>query len=1456
MAEHHRSSTVKRALLEIRRLRQQLQAAQSERHEPIAIVGMGCRFPGGVSDEAGYWTLLREGVDAIREMPSDRWNTAAYYDADPMTPGKMATRFGGFLDGIDGFDHAFFGITPREAASVDPQQRLVLEVAWEALEHAGISPDDVMEQPVGIFIGAGLQDYFQLLLRRPTADIDAYVASGGTLSVIAGRLAYFLGTQGPALVVDTACSSSLVAVHQACRSLRTRESHLAIVGGVSTMLLPELTVNFSQAGMLSADGRCKAFDAAADGYVRSEGCGIVILKRLADAQTDGNRILAVIRGSAVNQDGRSSGLTVPNGVAQEGVLRAALQDAGLEPAEIDYVEAHGTGTALGDPIEVLALARALGRGRTLETPLLVGSVKTNLGHLEAAAGVAGLIKVALALDRAQLPRSLHFHTPNPHVDWPALPVRVVTAHTEWPERNGCRRAGVSSLGFSGTNAHVVLESAPHGAADDVSASVAGCHALPLSARSQGALRMLATKYAERLQQDPTPAGVVCRTASTGRRHFSHRLAVVGASGEELSQRLHEWVARDGNREIGDAQAGEPRIVLAFSGQGAQYAGMGRGLYESVPVFRETIANCEKILKGTLAVPLTDVLFGADANDRMLDAASTQPALFALEYALAEVWRSWGIRPAAVVGHSLGEYVAACVAGVWTLEDGLRLVAERGRLIARLPRVGRMAAIFASSTTVRAALPPYDRRVEIAAVNSASNVVVSGDQDAVQRLCDEFKARGVQTATLNTSHAFHSPHMEPILDELERAAERVAARAPRIPLLSNVSGRPFDEDVPPSASYWRRHTRHPVLFRDAVLWLQEHELVHVIEVGPRATLCGLGRQNDPDGRTMWLPSIMGRGTDQRDLLSSLARLYSAGASIVWREVERTRGTVALPTYPFERQRHWIAAPVERLDPVSAASDEERWRQVSAAASAQADMAPLSLRVTGFTEKWSVLEDLSYAAMAATLGRLGAFGTPQESCDLQHLRERCGIVPPFERLVARWVSHLVTRGWLIESGRTLTAPASFPTAVPSELLERARREFDDYPELLRYVESCVEQLEHVLTGRSSPLDTLFPRGSTTLAEGLYERSPVARYFNAIVAAAVAAVQSSAYGRQFRVIEIGAGTGGTTSALLARLDPSRTDYVMSDIGPWFLSRAEERFASFPFVRFVQLDIEQSLETQPVAGSVYDCVVAANVLHATRNLDHVLNQIFTLLAPGGVLVALETTDHPAWMDVTTGLIAGWQRFEDRWRDDTPLLRPETWKDALSTAGFVRVDAWPSRDSATSILGQHVVVAQRPVMHSRSDEIGVGSLTRPIGRRAPEQPNVHRPADLAECTASERLEQVSHLVRAEVMRVLRLGTHEVPSMRQRLMDLGVDSLMALELRESLTRRLALPEPLPATLIFEYPSIGDIATHLCTLLEPDSTAAGNSRGHTGPSVDRLAETIADLDDDAVAALVDARLRNL
>ena len=886
--------------------------------EPIAVVGMGCRFPGAENPEA-FWQLLRSGTDAISPVPEDRWDVDRYYDPEPGTPGKMYTRYGGFIDSVDQFDPEFFGISPREAERIDPQQRLLLEVVWEALENASIAPSQLSGTQTGVFIGCGNYDYGLLLFRRDASNINAYDGTGGTIGITANRLSYTLNLRGPSLSVETACSSSLVATHLACESLRRQESNMCLVGGVSLMLAPQQTIIYSQARMMAADGRCKTFDADADGYVRGEGCGIVVLKRLADAVRDGDNIRAVIRGSAINQDGLSNGITAPNGPSQQAVIRQALENAGVAPAEISYIETHGTGTSLGDPIEIRSLRAVLMKDRTLEQPCRFGSVKTNVGHLEAAAGMAGLIKVILSAQHGELPPHLNFNKLNPLISFEDTPFSIPTDLTPWDCHTESRLAGVSSFGFGGTNAHLIVEEAP--TVSEVESNVGHPQVLTLSAKSENALQELAQKYVTFLDNNIASINNVCLTANVGRSHFEHRLAVVTNSASQLQEQLSAFAKGKDARNLISQQLTRrtaPKTAFLFTGQGSQYVGMGRELYDTQPTFREALNRCADILEPYLEQPLLEVLYPSTPESLLNQTAYTQPALFAIEYALYQLWQSWGIKPNVVMGHSVGEYVAATVAGVFSLEDGLKLIATRGKLMQALPEGGEMVAIFAPQTQVVEAINDCDCKaeVDIAAINGNSNIVISGQAEAVQKVVAFLEATGVKTKQLIVSHAFHSHLMQPMLAEFEKVASQITYAAPRLKIISNLTGQLADKTIA-TPQYWVDHVSQAVQFAKSMETLAQQKYKIFVEIGSQPILLGMGRRIlDPPqpplqrGGVVWLPSLRRKKSDWQQMLSSLSQLYLEGAKVDWIGLAKDypHQRVELPTYPFQRQRYWIESDV--------------------------------------------------------------------------------------------------------------------------------------------------------------------------------------------------------------------------------------------------------------------------------------------------------------------------------------------------------------------------------------------------------------------------------------------------------------------------------------------------------------------------------------------------------------------
>lgn len=882
--------------------------------EAIAIIGLGCRFPSARNPEE-FWQLMCNGVDAITEVPADRWDVDALYDPSPGSRGKMNTRWGGFLEQVDQFDPEFFGIAPREATYIDPQQRLLLEIAWEALEDAGQVAEYLARTNTGVFIGISSNDYHQRLHKGGLGEINAYMGTGNAFSIAANRLSYMFDFRGPSMAIDTACSSSLVAVHLACQSLRSGESNLALAGGVNLLLSPELTIIFSQAQMMAADGRCKTFDAKANGYVRGEGCGIVVLKRLSDALKDSDNILALIRGSAINQDGRSNGLTAPNGPSQEALIRQALANAGVAPAQIGYVEAHGTGTSLGDPIEAEALGAVLSTGRPQGLRCALGSVKTNIGHLEAAAGIAGLIKVALSLQHRQIPPNLHFQTPNPYIPFDKLPLQVQQTLEPWPETAGSALAGVSSFGFGGANAHMILEEAPQMPEVERSRGefCPSAYLLPLSARSPEALRSVARAYQKFLAPAPTSSTAVslqdiCYTASVRRTHHDHRLSLVFHNREELTQCLEAFLQKEARHGLfyGHKQRSRrQKLVFVFSGQGPQWWAMGRELWQQEPVFRAILEQCDALLAPLTRWSLVKELTADESLSRLAETEIAQPAIFALQVALAALWRSWGVEPSAVVGHSVGEVAAAHVAGVLSLEDAVRVVFHRSRLMQQGTGQGKMAAVELSQAEAELLLAKYAGRLSIAAINSPTSIVLSGEATALEEVLQSLQQQ-IFCQLLRVNYAFHSPQMEPFQAELVQSLQGLAPQAASIPIISTVTGswrdgRDFDAD------YWGRNIREPVRFAAGVDELVQTKHNLFLEFSPHPVLAmnisQCLRHYGKEGAV--LPSLRRQEGEQIVMLGSLGILYTLGYPIEWNRLYTSGGRyVSLPSYPWQRSRYWL------------------------------------------------------------------------------------------------------------------------------------------------------------------------------------------------------------------------------------------------------------------------------------------------------------------------------------------------------------------------------------------------------------------------------------------------------------------------------------------------------------------------------------------------------------------------
>ena len=1525
-------SVAKQALLALEQMRERLAAVEQAAREPVAIVGIGLRVPGAANPEA-FWTLLREGVDATSEIPSGRWDVDAYYDPDPDAIGKIYTKRGGFIGEVDAFDAEFFGVSPREAKSMDPQHRLLLEVAWEAVEHAGIAPADLSGTRTGVFVGITVDDYLHLLVGSGEAKLlDAYAHHGNVLNAAAGRLSYTLGLHGPSMAIDTACSSSLVAIHTACQSLRARDCDMALAGGVNLMLSPLSSVRLARGHMLAPDGRCKTFDDSADGYARGEGCGVLALKRLSQAQADGNRVLAVIRGSSVNQDGHTSALTVPNGLAQRAVIRDALANAGLEPGDVAYVEAHGTGTSLGDPIEMDAIADVLGRSR--RAPLLVGSVKTNIGHLESASGVAGVIKVALALRHGQVPPHLHFQTPSRHIPWSELNIVVPTQAVDWPV--GARRvAGISSFGASGTNAHLLLEQAP--AAPAPPESSRSQHVLVLSAESGDRLQELAARYERLLEGTAGAADDICYTAAVGRSHFVHRASVVGSSVQELRAGAG---ALAGGRSKPNVQQGlaergaAPKIAFLFTGQGSQYWGMGRELFDAEPVFRQALEECDRALQPHLDVSLLTLLYDEKSLDaQLLDrTAYTQPAIFAIEYALAQLLASWGIVPAAVMGHSVGEYAAACAAGVFTLPDAARLIAVRGRLMQALAGGGAMVAIASDEAAVRGGLSRHARTVAIAAVNAPDQIVLSGERSSLQTLLDDLGVPEPERRWLVVSHAFHSPLMQPMLDAFESEAAKVVASAPAVPFVSNLTGESVHTL---DAAYWRRHAAMPVRFADGIKSMAAAGCSLFIEVGPTPALLALAQRTLALQTTALVPTLRrGRG-DANQVARALGSLYVAGAAIDWRAVHGNvrRQAVTLPTYPFARERHWIDVAPAAGKKASAASMggpavcELVWRRTARAAESQGSPQSIDRWVvlTNGTGPGAAVSDalrrrswpvvtVSDAEEIAAVSRSGprdgkgatAFvhawdGGSVRASELtadglrDYARQACGSLLSLVQSIAR--AGAPARLFILTSGAIdVAAGKSLETACQQSLLWGLSRTIArEQPELqcvaidLDASVAAAEQADGLLTdlGAGHPDSQVAYRANERYVARLAAvhadsgRPPVV-----LSSAATYLVTGGAGGAGLATVEWLAAHGARHVALMGRSQPAAeiavkirrieaargvtTRIVRADVADerQLASVLAELGATMPPVRgivhaaAVLADGVLLEQTWPQFERVLagKAIGAWNLHTATRHLPldfFVLFSSFAGLAGSagqanytaanafldGLAQYRRACGLPAtsvaWGPWQVGMLASLQDAQrERWhRQGLHPMAPERALSALDAA----ISGGRAAVAVLDVDWAQFLAANRRERDPLFDE-----LAQPA--RAPERAAAPaaaiEPGDLFDRVAAAPLTRRRALlveaIDEQARGILGAGDGRRLDPRRPLRELGMDSLMAIEIRNACGARLG--RTLPATLLFDYPAIEHVADYvLRTFFEVRGTAQTDRACAKAPGDVRRGVNVEDLD---------------
>jgi len=1269
----------------------------------IAIIGLSGRFPGSQNIQE-FWQHLTQGNELISVFPETESNGAIKEERE------RSLKAGGILNDIEWFDAAFFGFSPRDAELMDPQHRLFLECAWEALENAGYDSERET-RPIGVYAGVGVSTYllYNLFPNRLKDSLGYFpVLLASDKDYVPTRVSYKLNLNGPSLSVGTACSSSLVAVHLACKGLLSGECDLALAAGVSVKA-PQTADTLCPEG-IAPDGHCRAFDASAAGTIGGNGIGVVVLKRLTDAIADGDYIYATIEGSAVNNDGSQKvSYTAPSEAAQAQVIRTAQLMAEVAPETIAYIETHGSGTPIGDPIEVAALKQAFSSNKI--GYCAIGSVKTNIGHLDAAAGIAGLIKTVLALHHKVLPPSLHFETPNPQIDFANSPFYVNARLAEWHANGTPRRAGVSSFGFGGTNAHVVLEEAPARVELPLTSPY---QLLLLSAKTESALEAATHNLIEHLQQHPNlNLADVAYTLQVGRRGFSHRRAIVCQSIDDAIAAL-----QDPKRVLTSVcdEDRQPAIAFLFAGLGTHYVGMGRDLYQTEPVFRDAVDRCCEFLKPLLGRDLRELIYSnktvsafgaaqssidlrkmlgrdetpADAATQILNQTEfTQPAMFAIEYALSQLWRSWGIRPAATIGYSLGEYVAATLAEVMSLEEALTLIAKRSQLIQKLPP-GAMLAVPLAEAEVRALL---NDRLSLSAINGSNLCVVAGTIDAVDRLATQLQERGIVCRKVQTSHAFHSHMMQAIAPELTKAVKTITLKPPKIPYISNVSGTWITAEQATDPGYWAEHLCQPVRFADGIQQLWQSQPSILLEVGPGQTLSSLALQClefEPKNSPLVLPSLRHAYERQSDIafiLNALGQLWLSGVRIDWQAVHahESRYRLPLPTYPFERQRYWIDPPTES-DRFIPALSADLWTNIIEAGQQQAIAGVKSLDEAEHQENRLWLDRLCIAYLNQTFKRLGTFNDTSDRYSAEEICERCHIILRYQELVNRWLHILVEHGQLQQDEQgcyTQLQPLS-TDAIPS-LLDEVRRRSPDTLEWVNIYQRYGENLPVILTGEREPLEFHF---SMNLQQAqAIPRYPTQDYYKPILRAIVEqVVRALPANASLRILELGAGTGTATAAVLPLLPAHQTRYTFTDVGSLFLQTAQQKFSAYPFIDYRLFDIERSPETQGFAAHSFDLIIAFNVLHVARDLDKTLENVRSLLAPGGLLLLWEITQARLEADLMDAVLMNPIADPTGKRDmGDPFLSKAEWQAVLTTHGFEQVAAF----SEFAPYGEHVMIAR-----------------------------------------------------------------------------------------------------------------------------------------------------------------------
>ena len=1264
--------------------------------EGIAIIGMVGRFPGAKNIDE-FWQNLCNGQESISFFSNEELEVSGIDPAWLQDPSYV--KAGACLSDIEMFDAPFFDCLPREAELMDPQHRLLLECAWEALETAGYAPG-LNKGLTGVYLGTNLSVYMLSQLSSHAdfmKSMDLSVALGNDQHYLATKVSYKLNLTGPSVNISTACSTSLVAVHLACQGLLNYECSLALAGGVSIQSSKKQGYFYEEGGIFSPDGHCRAFDAKAQGTIFGDGIGIVVLKRLEDALTDGDCIHAVIQGSAINNDGAAKvGYTAPSVKGQTKVIVEAQAIAGFAPETITYIETHGTGTALGDPIEISALKKTFEARTRKKGFCAIGSVKPNVGHLNVASGVTSLIKTVMALKHKIVPPSLHYEQPNPEIDFANSPFYVNTKLSEWKTNGTPCRAGVSSFGIGGTNAHVILEEAP---VIEPSSASRPWQLLVLSTKTSTALETVTVALANHLQQHPNlNLADVAQTLQVGRRTFDHRRMLVC---RDLDDVVKVLTSQDPQRIFTHhRKSSHCQVIFMFSGQGAQYVNMAKQLYEVEPTFREPVDTCAQILQSLIDLDVRQILFPQEqqietASQQLQQTEVAQPALFVIEYALAQLWQEWGVHPEAMIGHSIGEYVAATMAGVFSLEDALVVVATRAKLMQQLP-AGSMLAIPLPEEQVQSWLEQLGQKgisCQLAAINSPSACVVSGSTEAIAALQQQLSAQGIACRLLHTSHAFHSEMMEPILAPFVEVVKKIKLNPPRLRFISNVTGDWITTEQATSPSYWGQHLRQAVRFSAGISHLLEEFSGVFLEVGPGRTLSTLTTQHLQSQAQQQVLSSLHHAketqSDVRFLLQTLGRLWLAGVEIDWSGfyAHEQRHRLPLPTYPFERQRYWIEPPQPVTNEYQTLqTTPDLWKSLVDAGHIQANAGTSEFDEQIYLEKLPSLEALCLAYMNIALRQLGAFENSTQQYSIEAIFEQCQIIPRYRQLLSRWLHVLVEHNQLQQNGKLFNNLAPCSTNSINALLKDARLTWTDNFIEQDLIQRCGENLASVLVGEQEPLeffqDVIYDFDET---EDINKQSPLNTYYNRILQAIMKQVVDSLPSlTNLRILEIGGGQGLATREVLPVLPFQQTSYTFTDVGSSFLNSGQRKFSAYPFIDYRFLNIEQPPTEQGYEDHSFDVVIAVNVLHVTTNMAETLQHVRSLLAPNGLLLLWETTQETLYFDITWGLLMNPLEDEERSRGN-PFLSKEQWQEALCHHGFVEVIAFPE----TEAFAQHIIVAQ-----------------------------------------------------------------------------------------------------------------------------------------------------------------------